>query len=556
MATRQNPHTGSGTVSITPGVPSFLGHPSKILPPLLIILTCIKILLIPSYRSTDFDVHRNWLAITHQLPLSEWYFDDVNGGTVHTLDYPPAFAFFEYILSNNPLTKVLLPPDDRCLELLPDNNNTPSPACVVFQRGTVIISDLILWAGAYFCCQALYPHRPPQLCVTSFLLIVFNPGLLWLDHVHFQYNGMLLGILLASVGCFMMGNNVEISSSIAYDVYHLAGAALYALLLNLKHLYLALAPLFFCYLLERYCFTSTDSNGVRTKGFLFGKFFKLAVVTGVVLILPWIPFLLVDIDNPQRQLLQILSRLFPFGRGLLHDYWAANFWALYAVANKVLRFILARIPTTVTGADSIHNWHLPEPPPLVCAILLFLSILPGMQVASARLTNIKLMEAVVYVSFCSFMLSYHVHEKAILTTLIPLTVLVEPTSRSELHNLLFWHISIWGLLGLFPLLFQPAEQTFKICSYVVYLALASILLKTPPRWTQDVEYGTYILAAVVIVLLEFVPILGKWEFFPLLTTSVLCAFGLLGCWVVSVWLLIREEKRTIIRKKPVAAPKS
>jgi alpha-1,3-glucosyltransferase len=322
----------------------------------------------------------------------------------------------------------------------------------------------------------------------------------------------------------MHGNNSPIDSW-AFDLYHLSGAALFACLLNFKHLYLTLGPLYFSYLLERYCLA-------EGKLFLWKKFTMLGAVTASFLVLPWLPFL--QQTDPKAQVLQIMARLFPFGRGLVHDYWAANVWAIYLLVDKVVRLVGSKI-TWIPFASGLF-----EPSPIFCAMALFVFQIPALQVASARKTNEKLIQAVVYCSFCSFMLAYHVHEKAIMTTLIPLTLLVCQDNRNQMHKLLFWQVSLWGLLGLFPLFFQPVELAFKIVSYVTFLALSSLLLKDPYGKFQQL---CIIVAGAVIIVLEVLPIQGRWEFLPLMLTSSACAVGLMGCWFFSYRVLLKEEEK-------------
>lgn len=569
---------------------------------LICIWTCLKYLLVTSspsqlYRSTDFDVHRNWLALARHLPLSRWYYDDVDGQTVHTLDYPPSFAYFEYLLSNkhNPIVNALLSHgvlDQRCLELLPDDDNEPSEACVQLQRMTVLLSDVVLYVAAWLASHAVHHPNPnhAQKAFVSAVLIVTNPGLLLLDHVHFQYNGMLLGVLLLSIGCLARGAAASVSVSedtatpsasakasatpsataTAFKC-DLLGAFFYAFLLGMKHLYLLLGPLYFVYLLRHCCFVATctpaitnDKNKIKTHAnamvpsFSLRRFLALAVVTGTTLVLPYVPILLAtESGHRLDQLLQIFRRLFPYQRGLVHSYWAANVWAVYLFADKCIRIVVGRIGLAAVSASMMH---LPDVPPSVCSVLLLIALLPAMIHAWKAATNIlrgKLAvdqaasffaSAVVFSAFSGFMLSFHCHEKAILTAVIPLTLLA-PQSKEKAQ--LFLRASTLGHFGILPLLYRPAELGLKTLAYLTYMALSVWVLKmtscnddesgsanTSKKLTNVWDRIGLLVLLFVYVFMEvlhplFLSNAERLAFLPLLMTSISCAVGLIICWLIS-----------------------
>ncbi|CAD6250004.1 unnamed protein product [Miscanthus lutarioriparius] len=172
--------------------------------------TCVKLLLVPTYRSTDFDVHRYWLALTHALPARQWYTD---ASSQWTLDYPPFFAYFSRLLS------LPAPLVDATLVSVPVPDAPPF-AHLLYLRLTVAFSDLLLLGSVLLLARDARRNQRPFL--------------------HFQYNGFLMGLLLLSL-------------HFLEQEWDLAGGVVFASLLCSKHLFLVAAPVYFMYLFRHYC---------------------------------------------------------------------------------------------------------------------------------------------------------------------------------------------------------------------------------------------------------------------------------------------------------------
>ncbi|KIM90677.1 glycosyltransferase family 57 protein [Piloderma croceum F 1598] len=516
---------------------------------ILLVSTCIKLLLFPAYRSTDFEVHRNWLAITHSLPLSQWYYDTTSEWT---LDYPPFFAYFEKLLS---VPAALIDPQIVKLE----NLNYDTWSVIAYQRTTVILTELVLGAVLVkFIRGAAEPSTQRIISASLFL----HPGFLIVDHIHFQYNGFMFGILLWSI-------------LMARDGKKLASGVLFAVLLNFKHIYMYLAPAYFVYLLRSFCMSPQGEA-------LPIRFLSLANAVIAIFILSLGPFILMG------QLPQLASRLFPFKRGLNHAYWAPNAWALVTAADRVLLRYVRRagfdIPVNSSGVASTSRGLVGD---TVFAVIP--NIKPSytfiITMAFQAIFLVKLWRTPTYKSFLtsltlcgyvSFMFGWHVHEKAVLLVLVPLSLLA---AENHAYFRTFLLASCAGVFSLFPLLFTPAETFVKI----VYSAIWAFFVFNPlnrkvywfptslPLVILDFLEKLYLLGFPLLQLfvtifpllthssfvtrsepppctIPFVcpepkPIksLGDLEFLPLMLTSVYCAVGLVWAFLRLSIIYLKEQ---------------
>ncbi|KAL3516794.1 hypothetical protein ACH5RR_023696 [Cinchona calisaya] len=499
-----------------------------------LIATSIKLLLIPAYHSTDFEVHRNWLALTRSLPLSDWYSDETSPWT---LDYPPFFAYFEYFLS---FFASLL---DPTIVHLTNGLNYKSHLTILFQRLSVTFSDAVLFYGVYRITQKLDPKEKYLIWV----LAIWAPGLLIVDHLHFQYNGFLLGLLLISLAALENGED-------------LLGGLFFAVLLCFKHLFAVAAPVYFVYLLRHYC------RGGLVKW--FGRLVLMGSVVVAVFAAAYGPFLYYG------QIQQVLRRMFPFGRGLCHAYWAPNFWVFYIMLDKLLAFMLVKLgfhvqtPTaSFTGGlvgDSSPFAVLPMITPLITLIMVLLSISPCLVKAWRDPKPRMITRLVAYAYCCGFMFGWHVHEKASLHFVIPLAIIAVKSAEDAKH---YFFLSIVSCYSLFPLLYEAQEYPLKVLLLLLHAVLMWFGFSSYFGATSASEPGegdksssrdvvknadfvigcfgkSYLLGLLVVEIwgqfLHPVVLRDKLPFLPLMMISIYCAFGMMYSWIWQLRWIIKS----------------
>lgn len=329
----------------------------------------------------DYEAQRHWMEITVNLPIKEWYYNTTDNNLEYWgLDYPPLTAYHSYVCG------VIAAFVNKSYVALFESRGIESDAHKFFMRNTVLFVDLLIYIPSifayYYVTQNIYNSKTKKTTNTmstsfAIILALLYPGIILIDHGHFQYNCVSLGFAIFAITCIHA--NKYVLSSIFF-----------CLALNYKQMELYHALPFFMYLLS-VCIPKPGQSSVSG---LF-RLVKIGVTVILTFGLIWYPFLF-----SVKDLFQVLHRLFPIARGVFEDK-VANFWCALNVFYKL--------------KDMFCNYALLR----YCTMVTLTAMLPSLIDLFLRPNVRKFVPALINSSLSFFLFSFQVHEKTILLAAIP-----------------------------------------------------------------------------------------------------------------------------------------
>ncbi|KAJ1405375.1 Glycosyl transferase, ALG6/ALG8 [Sesbania bispinosa] len=373
----------------------------------------------------DYEAQRHWMEITLNLPIREWYRNGTNNDLSYWgLDYPPLTAYQSFI--HGLLIRFFHP---LSVSLFTSRGHE-SYLGKLLMRWTVLSSDALIFFPAVLYFVIVHYNQPSRSRKSDLAwhtaMLLINPCLILIDHGHFQYNCISLGFTLGAVTAILSGKD-------------LVASVLYCLALNHKQMSAYFAPAFFSHLLGK-C--------LRRQHPLL-EVSKLGLVVLGTFAAVWWPYL-----YSKHSILEVLSRLAPFERGLFEDY-VANFWCATSVLIKWKRLFTTESLKLLSFTATI------------------ITCLPSMVQQIKSPSNRGFLYGLLSSSFSFYLFSFQVHEKSILLPLLPATLLA-----LEEPFMFRWFMQ-FAMLSMFPLICRDG----LVVPYLALLALFFLILKAPGQHT-------------------------------------------------------------------------
>ena len=347
--------------------------------------------------------------------IQEWYENTTTNDLMYWgLDYPPLTAYHSFIIG------LVGEKINSSYVELNTSRGLESPQHKLFMRLSVIACDLFILFPACF----MFSNKNYLTPVT----LLSYPGLMLIDHGHFQYNNVSLGLFLAAVAFLMKRKDYW-------------GSFLFVCALNYKQMELYHSLPFFFFLLG----LCMQKSSYCAKIF---SLLKLGVVVIVTFAVIWTPFLL----HGWASVVQVVNRIFPFSRGLFEDK-VSNFWCSLDIVIKLKQQM--QIPDLAR----------------LCLGTTFVLSLPSNVNLLIRPKFNNFVLSLVNTSLIFFLFSFQVHEKSILLAAIPVALMTFCDNLDDSLSIVIpWFLTI-STFSMLPLLIKDGLLIPTIALSIMYLTI-------------------------------------------------------------------------------------
>lgn len=438
----------------------------------------------------------------------------------------------------------------------------------MYMRFTVLIMDLLVYFSVIWILaprlivskQELEAERQRRRII---IMALVQPAIILIDHGHFQYNTVSLGLALWSFHFMTLSTNPFTHTEGSYSfVGPIIGSIIFSLALNFKQMELYHAPAVFAYLLGR-CFSQNNEGTSLNTRIVGAKFCALGITVITTFALLWFPFAIYPRGNEDTiklhidGLTQVIKRLFPFERGLFEGK-VSNLWCALSVKPFSIR---SRISEEIMPLLALGLTLLLIMPP---CLFLFGAGRSVVGVTNCETTMKKepksntqkfredrdlkmLLWGSAASSLAFFLASFQVHEKGILIAVAPLSLLI-----LDAPGFTTW-FSIVATWTLWPLVIIDRLSNAYACCIVIFICIHTLTDEIPSDGNLDVfkasptKYIVPVSATGMMLLhiaeLWFSPPPNLPDLFPVLWSIVGCGLFAFS-YLVIVWVIAQMSYET------------